>query len=199
MKLNLPNKLTLLRIVMSPLFMFFIVFEVLGPLWSRLVAVALFSLAAITDMLDGKIARKYNLITDLGKFLDPMADKLMIFFAMLAILLRFALDGDTVFCSVFIWVACIVILRELMVISLRLVAASKSGLVIAAANLGKIKTVTQIVAVIATLLEPVLLSLILPEPWASMHILGYITCGVMAFFTLWSGLDYLKAYWKVLA
>ena len=78
MKLNLPNKLTLLRVIMIPLFMFFIIFPVFGDVISPIVATVIFILTALTDMLDGKIARKYNLITNFGKFLDPLADKCMV-------------------------------------------------------------------------------------------------------------------------
>ena len=115
MKMNLPNKLSVLRLLMVPVFV--VVMMVSGALWSNLVGCALFGLAAFTDMLDGKIARKYNLVTDFGKFLDPLADKFMVIGALLVILYKTM--GDTnvsgIFSSVFFWAVMIVIFRELAV------------------------------------------------------------------------------------
>jgi CDP-diacylglycerol--glycerol-3-phosphate 3-phosphatidyltransferase len=138
-------------------------------------------------MLDGKIARKYNLITDFGKFMDPLADKFMVISAMLGILVRFDYLRP-----VFVWAAAIVIFREFAVTSLRLVVAGKSGIVVAAAWLGKVKTTLQMVCIVAILLEPV----ILPFPlFTEHHLLSYITIAAMAVMTVWSGVDYMKAYW----
>jgi len=188
--MNLPNKLTILRICLIPVFMLFLC---VPPLWNvlpdaaiRLITAAIFVLTALTDMLDGKIARKYNLITNFGKLMDPLADKMMVFGAMLGILM---------YCAdlrpVFVWAAIIVIFREMGVTSLRLVAASKAGEVIAAAWLGKVKTVTQVICILAVLLEPV----ILPFPlFTEMHLLSYVTIAAMIVMTLWSGIDYFKAY-----
>ena len=190
MKLNLPNKLTLLRIFLIPFCMIAIIYPIFpGDVIWRIVAAALFALTALTDMLDGKIARKYNLITDFGKFLDPLADKLLIFGAMLAILVRYA--DDKLFCSIFVWATLIVILREIAVTALRMIAASKNGTVIAAAWLGKVKTVTQMLCVLTLLLEGLF-------PLGSYHIAGYITMAAMVFMTLWSGINYLRAYWPLL-
>ena len=153
----------------------------------RLIAAAIFALTALTDMLDGKIARKYNLITDFGKLMDPLADKCMVFGAMLGIL---------VYCAeirlVFVWAAILVMARELAVTSLRLIAASAGGEVIAAAWLGKVKTVTQIVCILAVLLEP-LIPLALCREY---HVLAYATTALMAVMTVWSGVDYFKVYGK---
>ncbi len=194
MKMNLPNKLTMLRIFMIPVFM---VFLCVPPLWDvlpdtaiRLITAGIFVLTALTDMLDGKIARKYNLITNFGKLMDPLADKMMVFGAMLGILM---------YCedlrAGFVWAAIIVIFREMGVTSLRLVAASKAGEVIAAAWLGKVKTVTQVVCILAVLLEPV----ILPFPlFTEAHLLSWITIAAMIVMTLWSGIDYFRAYAKYL-
>ena len=146
-----------------------------------------------TDTVDGKIARKYNLITDFGKFMDPLADKFLVFAAMLGILVN---DAFATLRPVFVWAAAIVIFRELAVTSIRLVAAGKSGLVIAASWLGKIKTTTQMVCIVVVLLEPVVFPFF--EPFAKWHILSYVMIALMAVMTLWSGIDYLSKYWKYL-
>lgn len=191
--MNLPNKLTLFRICMVPVFL--IIFAAPLPISEnvmRIVAAVIFVLTSLTDMIDGKIARKYNLITDFGKFMDPLADKFLVFSAMLGILTN---DYFSSLKSVFIWAAAIVIFRELAVTSIRLVASGKSGMVIAASMLGKIKTVTQMTCIVTILLEPVLL----PFPiFAEQHILSYVTIAAMTVMTLWSGIDYLKTYWKFL-
>ena len=192
-KMNLPNKLTLFRICMVPVFLVVLV----APIpWSetamRIVAAALFAVTSLTDMVDGKIARKYNLITDFGKFMDPLADKFLVFAAMLGILVN---DAFSDLRPVFVWAAAIVIFRELAVTSIRLVAAGKSGLVIAASWLGKIKTTTQMVGIVAVFLEPVILPF---KPFAEYHILSYVFIALMTVMTLWSGIDYLARYWKFL-
>lgn len=193
MKMNLPNKLTVLRMIMIPFFMFIIMFPVLGQFWSRIAAAAIFGLTALTDMLDGKIARKYNLITDFGKFLDPVADKLMTIGGYIAIMTT--LTEDRVFFMIFAWATFIVILRELAVTSLRMIASSGSSVVIAAAYLGKVKTVSQIVCILVMILEPAFLGNTFV---AEFHILSYLSLAFMVFMAIWSGLDYLKAYWPLL-
>lgn len=193
MKMNLPNKLTVLRMIMIPFFMIVIMFPVFGNVWSRIIAAALFGLTALTDMLDGKIARKYGLVTNFGKFLDPVADKLMTIGGYIALLST--LTDDRVFFMVFAWSTFIVILREIAVTSLRMIASSGSSVVIAANILGKIKTVSQIVCILVMLLEPVFLGNTFIGEY---HILSYASTAFMVFMTLWSGLDYLKAYWPLL-
>lgn len=188
--MNLPNKLTIIRICMIPFFMITLAIDIPGLSMNAelIISAAIFIIASLTDMLDGKIARKYNLITDFGKFMDPLADKFLVFGAMLGILVRF----DDIR-PVFVWVAAIVIFRELAVTSLRLVIAGKDGLVVAASWLGKVKTTTQIIAIIAILMEPVLFS------WCVIgqyHILSYVTMTAMALMTVWSGADYIKTYWR---
>ena len=156
----------------------------------RILAAVLFAATSLTDMIDGKIARKYNLITDFGKLMDPLADKFLVFAAMLGILVRFDYLR-----SVFVWAAAVVMFRELAVTSIRLVAAERSGLVIAASWLGKIKTTTQMSCIVAVLLEPV----VLPWPiFRDFHLLSYITIAAMTVMTLWSGIDYIRKYWKYL-
>jgi len=140
--MNLPNKITLCRIAMIPLFVLFYYFTALPHHF--LVCAIIFAVAAFTDFLDGYIARKHNLVTDMGKFLDPIADKVLVLTALVLMLTNV---GGGILPALFggICVA-IVIARELIVSSLRMVAASKN-VVIAADKLGKIKTVLQDVAI----------------------------------------------------
>jgi CDP-diacylglycerol--glycerol-3-phosphate 3-phosphatidyltransferase len=191
--MNLPNKLSLMRVIMVPLFVAVMVIPetVLPDVWSRILSAAIFILTAFTDFLDGMIARKFNMITDFGNFIDPLADKFMVFGAMLAILYKYDYLRD-----VFIWAALIVIFRELAITSMRLIISSSAGKVVAAAWLGKVKTVTQIVCIVVVLLEPV----IIPQSSAlyDMHLFSYITIAAMTVMTLWSGIDYMKTYWQFL-
>ena len=186
--MNLPNKLSILRVILVPFFVLVMVLPVGGALdtWIRIIAAAVFILTAFTDMLDGKIARKYNLVTDFGKFIDPLADKFMVFGAMLGILYRFDYIRP-----VFIWASLIVIFRELAITSMRLIVVNKSGTVVAAAWLGKVKTVTQVVCIVTVLLDPV----IFPN---GHYILSYVTITAMTVMTIWSGIDYMRAYWSLL-
>ena len=202
-KMNLPNKLSVLRLCLVPICIFAVLLPAswVNPYVSCVIAAVVFMFTAITDMLDGKIARKYGLITDFGKFIDPLADKFMVIGTMLALFYRF--DDIRAW---FFWGLLIVIFREFAVTSIRLVASKNAGLVVAASWLGKIKTVTQIICICTILLEPVLFKLLslafsdvalfaCLEGW---RILGIITTVLMTFFTLWSGIDYLKSYWKYL-
>ena len=190
--MNLPNKLTILRVCMIPPFMIFLCVPLpLPDAVCRIAAALLFALASLTDMLDGKIARKYNLITNFGKLMDPLADKMMVFGAMLGILVY---PPCASLRSLFVWAAAIVIFREMAVTSLRLIAASQGGEVIAAAWLGKVKTCTQIACILIVLLEP----LIPMTPFCEWHILSYVTTAAMVVMTLWSGIDYFKGYAKYL-
>ncbi len=186
MNMNLPNKLSLVRILLVPVFMFFIAFPILGDKISRLVAAVVFLAAAITDLIDGKIARKYNLITNFGKFLDPLADKFLVFGAFITMLARYN------YIKGFVVVATIVFFRELAVTSMRLLVVNSSGKVIAASWLGKVKTVSQIICIVTILLEPVIFSWI--EFFAKYNPLTYATMAFMTLMTLWSGIDYLKSY-----
>lgn len=133
--MNLPNKLTVIRIILAPLFLLLALWEF--P-FHNLAAELVFGAAALTDMFDGKIARAQGLITNLGKFLDPLADKMLTTAAFLAFLATGHLD---------VWALMVVLTREFMVTSVRLVAA-KDGTVIAANFWGKLKTVMQFVAII---------------------------------------------------
>lgn len=191
MKLNLPNKLTLLRCVLVPVFLAVLILPS-NMYVACLCSAAIFIIASVTDALDGNIARKHNLITNFGKFMDPLADKLLVFGALLGILYRFENLRP-----VFVWCAFIVIFRELAVTSMRLVVSGASGKVIAAKMIGKIKTVTQITAVIIILLEPVLMDIAANfVTFYTVPVLSYIGMLAMAAMTLISGIDYIKSYWE---
>ena len=188
--MNLPNKLTVIRFFMIPLCMACILFPIgeADILW-RLLAAAVFGIASLTDYIDGHIARKYGLITDLGKFLDPLADKLLVFGVFIALTVKY--QSDPVFSVVFVWVIFIVILREYTVTSLRMICAQKAGAVLAARWLGKCKTVSQMVCIFILLLEDLF-------PFGSYHILSYVSLAVVVVLTVWSGLDYLHLYLPLL-
>ena len=193
-KMNLPNKLTIFRILMVPVFLVLFVVEIpcLSENAMRIATAAVFAVTSLTDMVDGKIARKYGLVTDFGKFMDPLADMFLVFSALLGILTN---EYFAELRRVFVWAAAIVIFRELAVTSIRLVAAGKSGMVIAASWLGKIKTTTQMICIVTVLLEPVIFPF---KIFREQHLLSYITIAAMTLMTLWSGIDYLKTYWKFL-
>ena len=208
--MNLPNKLTLARIILVPFFMVFMLVPIAFP-WNgeyicRIIAAVLFLVAAYTDHLDGKIARKYDLITDFGKFLDPLADKMMVLGAMLGLTVLATSDTSTagsIYMRLTAALCFIVLFRELAVTSLRLAASGSKGVVIAANMLGKIKTVSQIVYVMVALLEPVLfLGLLGGIPFfaflGTYHVLSYILMAVVAVTTVWSGLNYFKAYFPLI-
>ena len=190
MKLNIPNKLTLLRILSVPVFLVLMVaIKWESDTVSRIVCASLYVLICITDFLDGIIARKYNMITNFGKFLDPLADKFIVFAALLGILVKY-----TYLSRVFIWAAAVVMFRELAVTSMRLIIAGRNNLVIAASWLGKFKTFSQMVCIVTIILEPVIFPF-----FAESHILSYVMIGVMTFMTLWSGIDYFVKYGKYIS
>ena len=144
--MNTPNKLTLGRMIATPIFMATMLIDF--P-YHYLVSLVLFALASLTDMIDGKMARKYNLVTDFGKFLDPLADKMLTTSAYLGFMFLYSKEGDN-----YGWqmttIVFIVLFREFMVSSLRLVTAN-SGLVVAANIWGKLKTVSQMLGLVAAL------------------------------------------------
>ena len=187
-KMNVPNTLSLIRALLVPVFVATLLFMRDIPIWCCVVPTIVYILTGLTDMLDGKIARKYNLVTDFGKFIDPLADKFMVIGSAIAILVWMMLLGEDTLALVFVWVVLVILLRELGVTSLRLVVAGKSGIVVAASLLGKIKTVSQMAGTVIILMEPII------PYFAENHILSYVSMGIMAFTTLFSGLDYLKAY-----
>ena len=206
--MNLPNKITIARICIIPFFMVFMLapipFPFDGQFICRIVAAVIFLVAAYTDHLDGKIARERNLVTDFGKFLDPLADKMMVLGALLGLVVMASGENYTKEGNLYMRLTAllffIVLFRELAVTSLRLAASGKNGTVIAANMLGKIKTVTQIAFIMVALLEPVLFGRHLLGSFAPCafiaqhHILSYILMVATAVITLWSGMDYFKAY-----
>ncbi len=139
--MNLPNKLTVIRMILAPIFMALLCFEFIP--FNFFLALIVFIAASLTDMYDGKIARERNLITDFGKFLDPIADKVLTtaaFLGFIALDIGYGIE----------WITLIILIREFAVSSVRMIVAAK-GTVIAADKWGKIKTVVQMVAVITTL------------------------------------------------
>lgn len=144
--MNTPNKLTVARMIATPIFM---ATMLINFPYHYIVALVLFAAASLTDMIDGKMARKYNLVTDFGKFLDPLADKMLTTSAYLGFMFLYSAQGGA-----YGWqmttIVFIVLFREFMVSSLRLVTA-KSGLVVAANIWGKLKTVSQMVGLVAAL------------------------------------------------
>lgn len=188
-KLNVPNQLTLMRVLLVPAFVTFMMIEQLGGnTWlPRVLSAALFLLCALTDLFDGMIARKTGQVTDFGKFLDPIADKFMVFSALMAFC------ASPVYAPLRVWMltgGLLVILRELAVTSLRLLMAGRKT-VIAAAWPGKVKTVTQVVFVMVAMLEAVLC------PWTGT-VLTLISLAVMVAATVFSGISYVKQYWPAL-
>ncbi len=200
MKLNLPNKLTLLRMLMVPFLMVFIVFDFGMPEWlSRVLAAFFFAAASFTDFVDGYLARKWNLVTNFGKFMDPLADKLMVFVALISLCYTTGRDAETqtVYGVCVLIATVIVIFRELAVTSMRMVVTNTDGIVIAANWLGKVKTCTQIAAILVMILEPIAAEYI--KAYADLlegHTASYILLAAMSVMTLWSGFNYFKSYWK---
>lgn len=135
--MNLPNKLTVLRIIMVPFFVLFMLTDI-GGAANKWIALVLFCVASLTDLLDGKIARARNLVTNFGKFMDPLADKLLVCSAMICLIPLGKLDA---------WIVIVIIAREFIISGFRLVA-SDSGIVIAASYWGKFKTVSQMFMII---------------------------------------------------
>ena len=140
--MNLPNKLTVLRVLMIPFFVVFLLYDITGPA-DKWIALIIFCAASLTDMLDGQIARKYNLVTNFGKFMDPLADKLLVCTAFICLTAMGRLN---------VLVTLIIIAREFIISGFRLVA-SDNGIVIAASYWGKFKTVSHMVLIILLLAD----------------------------------------------
>ena len=176
--MNTPNKLTILRMILVPIFMFFFLCEDIP--FNYLLAALSFAAASITDCIDGHIARKHNLITDFGKFLDPLADKILTTSAIICFI-PLGLAGPVM--------AMIILARDVLVTSLRLVASGK-GTVIAANSWGKVKTISQMVAIVVTL---VLLTFaeFFEISYSVIYILSQILLWVSTALTLISGIIYL--------
>lgn len=175
--MNLPNKLTILRVIMIPFFVAALLYDGGANQNMRYVAAALFIIASLTDMLDGKIARKYNLVTNFGKFMDPLADKLLVCSALICMIELGQLPS---------WYVITVIAREFIISGFRLVAAD-NGIVIAASWWGKFKTTFQMLTVIL---------LILNIP--ALHTVTLIIAGIAFILTLVSLLDYIAKNSRVI-
>lgn len=192
MKMNLPNQLTMARMIMVPFLMVFITFDFGLGIWSRLIAAAFFGLASLTDFVDGYLARKWNLVTNFGKFMDPLADKLMVFVALISLCYVTGRDeGASLYGVMLLAATVIVIFRELAVTSMRMVVTNTDGIVIAANWLGKVKTCAQILFILAAIIEPMF-----AYAFLGGHLVSYVTMAAMTLMTVWSGWNYLKAYWK---
>ena len=200
MKMNLPNKLTVLRLLLVPVIL--VVMLLPYSIVNNLIALIVFAGASITDYFDGKIARRDNLITDFGKFLDPLADKFMVIAAVFGLVCRAFTEADGLMFWIFMTMLIVTIFRELAVASIRLIASTKANVVVAANMLGKIKTVSQIVCIILALVEPVVHDLIgraAPDFFfGGFYILTYATTLVAIVFTVWSGINYIAQCWKYL-
>ena len=185
--MNLPNKLTVLRMVLIPFMMFFYLATFIPHGIGKIVALVIFVVAALTDLLDGKIARKYNRVTNLGKFLDPIADKILTAAALFMIMA----DG-TIPAPYGVIVVTIIIAREFMVSALRLIAASQ-GTVLAADIWGKAKTMVQMIALPILLFVPFLIELGGVANWLvlTVKIVGWTALGVATLLTIISGANYL--------
>lgn len=189
--MNLPNKLSVLRLCLIPVFAaaYFI-----SPLpYNYLIAGIVFAVAAFTDFLDGHIARKYGLVTDLGKFLDPIADKVLVATAYIIMLVP-AGEGTAVmpwYCAIG---TTIILARELIVSGFRMVAASK-GLVLAADKAGKLKTVVQDIAAVVLLVG----KQFMPEIYSAVNIAGLVLFGVAILLTVISGTECIVKNRAVLA
>ena len=169
--MNIANKLTMFRIFLIPIFMIFLIFDIE---YGQFIAAAVFIIAAITDYLDGYLARSLNLVTTFGKFMDPLADKLLVSAAFISLVEMGKVSS---------WIAVIIIAREFVITGLRVLAASE-GITIAASWWGKLKTISQMVAIILLLINNYPFSLInLP--------VDVITLWLAVVFTLVSGFDYI--------
>lgn len=193
--MNTPNKLTVGRMIATPIFM---ATMLINFPYHYLVSLILFIGASLTDMIDGKMARKYNLVTDFGKFLDPLADKMLTTSAYLGFICMFA--DKYSYCWQMTAITFVVLFREFMVSSIRLVVVSSGGKVIAANIWGKLKTVSQMAGIILALFAYTLIkdfSLTAIEPVADIVILvlfwiSTVLCAVSGIIYLWDAKDYIN-------
>ncbi len=187
--LNLPNILTLSRIIAVPIVVLLLLFESRETcFWAAVV----FTVASLTDWLDGYLARRWQIVTILGKFLDPLADKLIV---MAALIMLIPLD------RVPAWTVFVILARELIVSGIRSIASSE-GIVIAASNLGKYKTIFQMIAIVGLLLHYRyywFFGLEFDFLHASMHYAGIFIYYISLFLTIWSGADYFLKFFKIFA
>mgnify|MGYP000901716753 FL=1 len=175
--MNLPNKLTILRVILIPFFVVFMLFDITGAA-DKWIALVIFCVASLTDMLDGKIARKYNLVTNVGKFMDPLADKLLVCTALICLTSMNRLN---------VIVVLVIIAREFIISGFRLVA-SDNGIVIAASYWGKFKTVSQMALIIVLIMD-------LGGVW---NVVGTVLTWVALLLTIVSLIDYIAKNKQVL-
>ena len=175
--MNLPNKLTILRVILIPFFVVFMLYEITGAA-DKWIALMIFCVASLTDMLDGKIARKYNLVTNFGKFMDPLADKLLVCTALICLTSMNRLN---------VIVVLVIIAREFIISGFRLVA-SDNGIVIAASYWGKFKTVSQMALIIVLIMD-------LGGVW---NVVGTVLTWVALLLTIVSLIDYIAKNKQVL-
>ncbi|WP_368281741.1 CDP-diacylglycerol--glycerol-3-phosphate 3-phosphatidyltransferase [Coprococcus comes] len=175
--MNLPNKLTILRVILIPFFVVFMLFDITGAT-DKWIALVIFCVASLTDMLDGKIARKYNLVTNFGKFMDPLADKLLVCTALICLTSMNRLN---------VIVVLVIIAREFIISGFRLVA-SDNGIVIAASYWGKFKTVSQMALIIVLIMD-------LGGVW---NVVGTVLTWVALLLTVVSLIDYIAKNKQVL-
>ncbi len=175
--MNLPNKLTMVRVLLIPFFVFFLLSSIPGK---DIIALIFFIAASLTDFLDGRIARKYNLITDFGKFMDPLADKLLVCSAMICLIELGRIPA---------WIVCVIVAREFAISGFRLIAAD-NGIVIAASYWGKFKTTFQMIMVILMILN-------LSNP--VMQTLTQIIMWIALALTIVSLVDYIMKNKKVIS
>ena len=175
--MNLPNKLTILRVILNPFFVVFMLFDITGAA-DKWIALVIFCVASLTDMLDGKIARKYNLVTNFGKFMDPLADKLLVCTALICLTSMNRLN---------VIVVLVIIAREFIISGFRLVA-SDNGIVIAASYWGKFKTVSQMALIIVLIMD-------LGGVW---NVVGTVLTWVALLLTVVSLIDYIAKNKQVL-
>ena len=175
--MNLPNKLTILRVILIPFFVVFMLFDITGAA-DKWIALVIFCVASLTDMLDGKIARKYNLVTNFSKFMDPLADKLLVCTALICLTSMNRLN---------VIVVLVIIAREFIISGFRLVA-SDNGIVIAASYWGKFKTVSQMALIIVLIMD-------LGGVW---NVVGTVLTWVALLLTIVSLIDYIAKNKQVL-
>ncbi len=169
--MNLPNRLTILRVCLIPVFVVLVLLEK-AFWWSNLAAVAVFLAACVTDFFDGRIARKYNLVTNFGKFMDPLADKLLVCSALICLVYLERIPT---------WVVILIVAREFIISGFRLVA-SEQGIVLAASKLAKVKTFVQMVMVVALVLNLQLYADL--APWLGFLKYAYILEQVLIYAAL---------------
>lgn len=186
--INLPNTLTLIRIGLVPLIVTFILIPWKNTVLWNVITAAVFGIAALTDLFDGAIARGTNQVTSFGKFLDPIADKMLILGSLIALsgAVRFSYLSLMLVIS-----SLIILLREFTVTSIRMVASKEDGTVIAANFAGKLKTAFSCATVVVILLEEVIFE---NGGLAGVHLLSYITLAITVILTVWSGITYLTKY-----